>query len=54
MGQSSKNFPLQEPGLAFPTITGTGKNNIQDLPLVDPSNILLPFLHMTLGLVKNY
>jgi len=25
MGQSSKNFPLQEAGLAFPTITETGE-----------------------------
>jgi len=54
MGQSSENFPVQEPGLAFPTITGTGQKNIQDLPLVESSNILLPFLLMTLGLVKNF
>jgi hypothetical protein len=45
MGQSSKNFPLQEAGLAFPTITGTGKKNIQDLQLVQQHFAAFPALH---------
>jgi hypothetical protein len=52
MGQLIKDFALQEAELAFPTINGTGKKNIQDLPLVESSNILLPSLHITLGLMN--
>jgi hypothetical protein len=31
-----------------------GRNNVQHLPLVESSNILLPPLHIKLGLMKNF
>jgi hypothetical protein len=54
VGKLSKDYALQELGLAFLTITGTRKKKVQHLLLVEPSNFLLPPLYITLGLMKNF
>ncbi|GFG35534.1 hypothetical protein Cfor_08270, partial [Coptotermes formosanus] len=51
---SRKYFALQEEGLAVPTKAGSVKKNIQHLLLVEFSNVLLPPLHIKLGLAKNF
>lgn len=55
IGKLSRDYALQELGLAFLTITGIRKKKkVQHLLLVEPSNILLSPLHITLGLMKNF
>jgi hypothetical protein len=51
MGKLSRDYIQQKVGLAFLTITGTSKNKKKVL-LVEPSSILLPPLHITLGLIN--
>jgi hypothetical protein len=45
MGQSNKDFPLQEEGLAFPTITGTGQTECTALTAGNPPKFSASSVH---------
>jgi hypothetical protein len=52
-GLVEQKLPFTRSGADLPdNHWNRGKKNIQDLPLVESSNILLPFLLITLGLMK--
>jgi hypothetical protein len=54
MGRLSKDFPLQEEGLAFPTFTGTGSKECTAPTAGRISDILVPSVHIKLGIMKNF
>ena len=53
MGQQSSISSLLKKELACQKISGTW-NHVENQPLVDPSKILLPSMHLKLGLMKNF
>jgi len=54
MGRLRKDFALQEEGLAFPTIAGTRSKEPTALTALRISNILVPSIHIILGIMKNF
>jgi len=54
MRQQSSVSSLLEKGFACQKSLEPGIMNVENQPLVEPSKILLPSIHLKLGLMKNF